>query len=148
MRRMISTDRRQGPRHAVHLACQIVRERDFRLVSDRALSLSRSGMLVTCSVPVLTGERLLASFRLARSEFWIDTDAVVTRVVHGRRRGEAGRALAIEFDVLSSWSGSRLESDLETVPRAPPGTRPGRRTARHALRWMLTPPSDFRRALD
>src|SRR5438445_56001 len=85
MRRWVVTNRRRALRHAVQISCQVVRERDFRLVGDRIVDLSTSGMLVTPADPVLTGERIIASFRLPNSTYWIDVDATVARVVHGRR---------------------------------------------------------------
>src|SRR5690242_12227451 len=72
MRRWVLRNRRGAMRHAVHFACQVVRERDFRLVADEIVDLSTSGMLVAPADPVLTGERLIASFRLPDSLFWID----------------------------------------------------------------------------
>ena len=38
-------DRREV-RHAIQISCQIVRERDFRLVAEKALDLSSDGMFV------------------------------------------------------------------------------------------------------
>jgi hypothetical protein len=93
---MITTHRRAF-RHAVSLPCQIVRERDFRLVADVTFDLSTDGMLVPTEERVLTGEPLLVSFRVPRSSRWIDTEAVVARVVHGRRPGEEGRRLGLSF---------------------------------------------------
>ena len=50
MRRMLQKNRRTTSRHAVHIPCQVVRERDFRLVADRIVSLSQSGMVVTPAI--------------------------------------------------------------------------------------------------
>ena len=58
--------RRRSPRRGVLLRCQVVRERDFRLVADLALDLSTEGMLVSTDARVLTGEPLLVSFRVPR----------------------------------------------------------------------------------
>jgi len=52
-------------------------ERDFRLIGDRIVDLSTSGMLVTPADPVLTGERVIASFRLPNSTYWIDVEGTV-----------------------------------------------------------------------
>src|SRR5215510_6431362 len=96
---------RGSSRHTVKIACQVVRERDFSLLADRMVDLSATGALVGPADPALTGERLLVSFRIPRSTVWIDAEATVTRVVHGRRPGEFSRALALEFE------------DLEALPR-------------------------------
>src|SRR5690606_8362248 len=53
--------RRRPTRHTVRQACQIVRERDFRLVADRIENLSTFGMLVSPADPVLTGEKVFVS---------------------------------------------------------------------------------------
>ena len=120
MRRMLQKNRRTTSRHAVHIPCQVVRERDFRLVADRIVNLSQSGMVVTPADPVLTGERLIASFRLPRSGAWIDVEATVTRVAHGRRSGEHTRSFALQFDELSLRSQKMLEHTLRKAPASPP----------------------------
>ena len=137
MRRWVLRNRRGAMRHAVHIACQVVRERDFRLVGDQIVDLSTGGMLVTPSDPVLTGERLIASFRLPDSPFWIDVEATVARVSHGRRPGEHSRAIALEFDPLPGLTELVLGTALQRIPPPPPGTRPGRRNTPGYLRALL-----------
>ena len=88
---------RRAFRRFVRLDCQIVRERDFRLVADLALDLSTLGMLVRAKVPVLTGEEVVVSFKPPRSNQWFDAVAIVARVLHGRRPGDAGTCLGLEF---------------------------------------------------
>jgi len=128
MRRWVLRNRRGALRHAVHVSCQVVRERDFRLVGDRIVDLSTSGMLVTPADPLLTGERVIASFRLPNSTFWIDVEATVARVAHGRRPGEHSRAIALEFDALPGLTELVLASALQRVPPPAPRSRPGRRS--------------------
>ena len=111
----------------------MVRERDFQLVGDLIVNLSMSGLLVTPADPALTGERLIVSFRLPRSHRFIDAEATVTRVLHGRRPGEYSRALALQFEDLPFSSEMLLATDLRSVPPAPPGSRPGRRDTTTAL---------------
>jgi len=115
-------------RHSVNLTCQVVRERDFCLVADRIQNLSVSGLLVTPADSVLTGEKLIVSFRSPGWGVWIDTEATVARVIHGRRPGEHTRSIGLEFDDLSDWSRFVLENNLRRIPAVPPGTpriRPG-----------------------
>jgi len=130
----------RSPRHTVRMACQVVREEDFRLVADRIVDLSGTGMLVSPADPVLTGQRLLVSFCLPRSTFWIDTEATVTRVLHGRRPGELTRALALQFDELHAFEQLMLRSALRTAPPVPPRFRPGRRNTTAILHALLRPP--------
>jgi hypothetical protein len=124
---------RRAFRHAVDLSCSIVRERDFRLVGERAVDLSTDGMLVSTELPVLTGEPVLVSFRVPRSTRWIDAEAVVTRVVHGRRPGERGRRLGLSFRGLDSELRHLLFQQLRALPPAAPrGASAGQRARRHA----------------
>ncbi|HYQ42415.1 MAG TPA: PilZ domain-containing protein [Polyangiaceae bacterium] len=136
MRRSTKTPRGTS-RHTVKIACQVVRERDFRLVADRMVDLSATGALVGPADPALTGERILVSFRIPRSSVWIDAEATVTRVVHGRRPGEFSRSLAIEFDDLEAFPRFMLEEALRSVPPAPPKSAPGRRSSPSLVRGLL-----------
>lgn len=88
---------RRAFRRFVRLDCQVVRERDFRLVADLALDLSTQGMLVRAKVPVLTGEEVIVSFKPPRCNQWFDAEAIVARVLHGRRPGDLGPCLGLEF---------------------------------------------------
>jgi c-di-GMP-binding flagellar brake protein YcgR len=137
MRRCVVSNRRRALRHAVQITCQVVRERDFRLIGDRIVDLSTSGMLVTPADPVLTGERLIASFRLPNSTYWIDVEATVARVVHGRRPSEHTRAIALEFDELPGLTELVLCMGLQSAPPVPPRTRPGRRSTPGLLGALL-----------
>jgi hypothetical protein len=119
----------RSPRRAARLECQLVRERDFRLIADRIIDLSAGGLLVGPADPVLTGERLLLSFCVPGSSYWIDSEAVVTRVVHGRRPGEHSRGLGLAFEGLTPFARMMLERTLLRLPPVPPGVRPGRRHA-------------------
>lgn len=116
---------RRVARRAARVACQIVRERDFRLVADRVLNLSSGGALVGPADPVLTGERVLVSFQ--GSGGWIDAEAVVARVVHGRRNGEHSRSLGLSFEALDEASRRALEQTLRRCVPVAPGKRSERR---------------------
>ena len=88
-------------RRFVRLDCQVVRESDFRLIGDLALDLSTKGMLVRARERVLTGEEVVVSFQLPRSNVWFDAAGVIARVLHGRRPGDYGLSFGIEFVNLS-----------------------------------------------
>lgn len=138
MRRVYQRIYRRPPRHTVRIPCQVVRERDFRLVADKMTDLSISGMLVTPADPVLTGEQLIVSFKLPGSDVYIDAEATVARVIHGRRPGEVSRSLGVEFSGLSGRSADDLGRALRRVPVVPPGPRPGRRSALGVLAALLS----------
>ena len=127
MRRMPPRSHHRLPRHVLRAPCQLIREHDFRLVADRVIDLSVTGVLVAPADPVLTGERLLLSFQLPHSLYWIDAEAVVTRVIHGRRPGEHTRALALAFDDISGLSRYMIRHTLDYLAPAPPRYRSGRR---------------------
>lgn len=111
---------RRAFRREVLLSCQVVRERDFRLVSELALDLSTDGMLVSTEQRVLTGEELLVSFRPPRADRWLDVQATVARVVHGRRPGDRGRCLGLTFHAVDEPSRRLIFRHLRGLPPPEP----------------------------
>jgi len=109
--------------------CQVVRERDFRLIADSMENLSEEGMRVCPAEAVLTGETLLVSFEIPGFKVWVDVEACVTRVIHGRRPGEHARSLGLQFCDLAPWHRYLIRQALVKVPPVPVGARPGRRVA-------------------
>ena len=127
MRRSPLKVSRRSSRHTVGLNCQVVRERDFKLIADRIVNLSASGLVVSPADPALTGERLIVSFQIPHSGHWVDAEATVARVVHGRRPGEHTRGLALELENVEDIPKMILGRVLGRCPPAPPGHRSGRR---------------------
>lgn len=134
-------------RRYVRLDCQVVRETDFRLIGDLALDLSTRGMLVRAKRPpitadaprisrVLTGEEVVVSFKLPRSNDWLDAQGIVARVLHGRRPGDYGLSYGVEFFNLSKDDEALLFENLRGRG-APDALRPPR---------PLVAPSSFVRA--
>ena len=78
---------REAFRRAVRWPCQVVRERDFKMVGGLALDLSPEGMLAVSCERVLTGEPVIVSFLAPRLGMRFDAEATISRVVHGRRDG-------------------------------------------------------------
>ena len=118
---------RRSSRVTAPLLCQVVRERDFRLVADRMVNLSREGALVGPADQVLTGERVIVSF-LTRAGAWVDAQAVVARVAHGRRPGERKRELGLNFEALDASSAEALHQCLLACPSTRPNVRRERRS--------------------
>jgi hypothetical protein len=105
-------------RRQVLLDCQVVRERDFRLVSSLAFDLSTDGALVLTGDRVLTGEPLLVSFRPPNGGAWLDLEATVARVIHGRRDGDRGRCLGLSFHSVGESDYYRLFEGIRGLPPA------------------------------
>jgi len=111
---------RRAFRRYVRIDCQVVRERDFRLVGELALDLSERGMLVTTNEKILTGEEVIVAFRPPSSNRFIDAVGHVVRVVHGRRPGDRGRCLGIEFQVMDVEDRRYLWEALRGLPAPEP----------------------------
>ena len=116
-------------RRYVRVPCEVVREHDFRLVGSLALDLSTKGMLVRAEPRrhVLTGEEVVVAFQ-SKSNQWFDAMGTVARVLHGRRPGDDGVCLGVEFHDVDP----RLEHMLFEHLRgksAPDPLRPRRKLA-------------------
>lgn len=118
------SNRRTSARRPLRLLCEAVRERNFTRLGHVALDLSSTGMLLRTSSNVLTGEAVFVSFFEPMQGRWYDLEATVARVVHGRRKGDKERGVAIEFTSLKSDARDALEhalderTKLERKPRA------------------------------
>ena len=108
--------RRRVLRRCVRVDCQVVRERDFRLIGSRGVDLSPLGMLVMAQEPVLTGEPVVVAFRLPGGSRWLDAEGTVARVVHGRRPGDLGRCFGVSFDGIEPDAHVYLAGALRGVP--------------------------------
>lgn len=121
----LHASRRGSSRREVVLPCQAVREHDFKLIADRTLDISIDGLLLPLRTRVLTGESLIVSFQIPG--MWIDTEATVARVVHGRRPGDDGLAVGVVFDRLSPSARAALAGYLHgrkaPLPRRGPLAR-------------------------
>jgi hypothetical protein len=124
MEMLISSDRR-AVRRSCFVDCQVVRERRFELLGERAVDLSTHGMLLLSERPVMLGEELIATFRVPGSQRWVDTVATVVRTVRGRRRGDRGPAIGLSFAPLEADDNLRVRTSLERFPPIFP-SRPSR----------------------
>lgn len=109
-------NRRFAYRRAAQVDCQVVTERDFRLVAQRSLDLSEDGMLVLADSKVTMGEPVIVTFRAPRMQKWIDAEATVVRVGHGRRAGDVGPLLGLAFDWIPERSRALLTTSLLGLP--------------------------------
>jgi hypothetical protein len=99
------------------------------LIADRVEDFSAGGLLVSPADPVLTGELVIVSMRFPATGDYLDAEAIVTRVLHGRRPGESSRCLGLEFEHLDRRGWLSLHRNIGRTPPAPPRPRPGRRLA-------------------
>jgi len=118
--RNIHTAPRRAFRRYVRLDCQVVREHDFQVLGDLALDLSEAGMLVTTSHRVLTGEEVVVCFKPPASNRFVDALGTVARVVHGRRPGDRGRCMGIEFFGMDARDRRHLWEALRGLPAPDP----------------------------
>jgi hypothetical protein len=134
---LVRASQRHAMRRAVRIDCQVVRSRDFKLLGARALDLSTKGMLVETDINVLTGEDVLVTFRAPRTHQWFDCEAIVARVLHGRRPGDRGQCLGLSFETLDEWSRVMLRNDLHGLPPPIPKRAPRIDYAASVLRASL-----------
>jgi hypothetical protein len=122
---LVHAAQRRSIRRAVQVDCQVVRERDFKLLGNWALDLSPEGMLVVTNLVVLTGEEVIVSFPIPRTRVIVDASATVARVIHGRRPSDRRRrALGIQFEPLPPEHRSLLRAHLRRIPPPLPSRAP------------------------
>lgn len=111
--------RRRAIRKQVAVTCQTVREHDFRLLGSRMVDLSAEGMLVLQEDGAKVGDELIVSFQSPELGLWFDLDAKVARIVSGRRRGDPGPALGVEFTKSTALVRHMLRSLFHRCKVAP-----------------------------
>lgn len=121
----VRKNERREIRRALPMTCQVVRERDFRLVAEQALDVSPDGMFIPTDIALEPGENLFVSFRATELGIWFDTEASVARVVHGRRPRDKGRGVGLRFSTLSGVRRLILRGHIRRVPPPVPA-RPQR----------------------
>lgn len=124
---------RRAFRRYVRLDCHVVREHDLAPVADLALDLSTKGMLVRAQKRVLTGEEVIVTFRPPRTNRYVDAPATVARVLHGRRPGDYGLCLGLEFYGMRDDEEHFLFEQLRGMA-APDPLRPPRPLAKRTFR--------------
>ena len=113
---LLPVSQRCTMRHSARVRCQVVRERDFKLLSERTVDLSIGGMMILTDERVLTGEDVIISFRAPGVGSWFDAQGSIARVIHGRRPGDRGRALGVRFHQLDVVSRAYLKAGLRSLP--------------------------------
>lgn len=126
----VRPSRRLSVRRELMLPCQAVRLSDFKLIADATLDVSGDGVLLPVESAIAIGEPLIVSFQIPGA--WIDAEAIVTRVVHGRRPSDDGMAVGAIFDVISPASRAALAGFLHGRPPPLPRRGPYARLRRGA----------------
>jgi len=114
---------RRPSRHAVRLGCQVVRERDFKLVAEQMVELSETGLLVLPKIRILTGENLIVTFMAPFTRVYVDAEATVARVMHGRRLGDTGPTLGLSITSMPDAARALVRSQLTFMPTVAPRRR-------------------------
>jgi hypothetical protein len=102
-------------RFGVHVDCQVVRDRDFRVIGRGTLDVSLTGMLVQCTYAAEIGDEVIVSFKTNIGEY-VDAVGIVTRRMEGRRRGDLGMTAGITFTSIDDESLRALARLLERAP--------------------------------
>lgn len=114
----IDLEGRGALRRAAHVYCETVLNRGFRRIGWKSRDLSLGGALIeTEDVDVEVGDEVFLAFKAPRTRFWMDSRARVVRVLHGRRREDAGkRGIGLEFVELDGIYRSVLAGALRFMP--------------------------------
>jgi len=117
---------RHTVRRLARLPCEVVTDWGFRLVSRHVLDLSVDGMLVRHEGRMVEiGEEVFVAFRAPTSQMWLDAVGRITRIAHGRRPTDRGRAIGIRFVRMDAFDRAVLEGKLRGL--APPSPARGLR---------------------
>jgi hypothetical protein len=108
--------RRHERRRHVNLACEAVRDRDFRRVGERLLDLSSEGALLRTYRELELGDEVLLAFQAPRTRQWIDARAIVVRKIRGVRKEDRGEGVGLYFLPLERVQEVVLSASLERVP--------------------------------
>jgi hypothetical protein len=105
-------------RRQVRANCQVVAEEGFRLLGIRTLDLSDEGLLLHSSASVAVGERVFVSLEAPGMREWVDAEAVVARVIRGRRDTDMLCGVGLSFVRMDPLDRAILRASL--VDRPPP----------------------------
>lgn len=129
--RFIRKNERKEIRRALDMRCEVVRLRDFSLITRQARDLSPDGMLIATGVELEPGESVIVSFQATSLGLWFDSEARVARMLQGRRAGDRGPEAGLSFTTLDRVKRLILRGHLRRVP--PPLPRRAQR-----IDWSAT----------
>jgi hypothetical protein len=106
---------RTSVRRKLRATCQAVRERDFRLVSERVLDLSTEGALLACDCRIAVGDTLVVAVRMPDGRY-VDAEGLVVRVIEGWRYGDLGYCAGLRFTALDRAGWLAIREALRGLP--------------------------------
>ncbi|MEO7113233.1 MAG: PilZ domain-containing protein, partial [Polyangiaceae bacterium] len=114
---LVQLQERRAIRRAIQIDCEVVRERDFKLVGKKTFDLSTDGMLVPTSLDVDPGDELIVSFYMTPLGIHFDTEATAARIIRGvRREDREGPCVGVQFRPLDPIARHILRGALRRVP--------------------------------
>lgn len=99
----------------MRMSCQVVRERDFKLVATSVMNVSESGLLIDADVPVAYGEKIIVTFYSPAVKNWIDAEGTVTRVSHGPRWMARKQAFGVAFNAIDASSRKDIRRSMAAL---------------------------------
>jgi hypothetical protein len=114
---LIQLQERRAIRRAIQIDCEVVRERDFKLVAKKTFDLSTDGMLVPTSLDVEPGDDLIVSFYMTPLGIHFDTEATAARIIRGARSEDReGPCVGVKFRPFDPIQRHILRGALRRVP--------------------------------
>ena len=138
---MTTASRRQHRRYRLRAECVLRSRLDDRLLSDRTLDVSWSGLRASALKGARLGEPVRVSVRIPGSITWVDAEGVVTRVCPGRRAGDGGEAFGVRLRRMDGMLRLLLARVACRYPEIPAQRGGERDYARAVLRIASDPAS-------
>ena len=126
---------RQHRRHAFRASCIARSLEDGRLLGDRTLDVSYSGMQLAAVSDARVGEKVEVSFEIPGSRVWMTARGRIERVLAGRREGDEGPALGVRIDRMNGFDRLMLATIVRGTPERP-STRGGKRDYAETVRRL------------
>jgi hypothetical protein len=99
----------------MRMACQVVRERDFKLVATSVMNVSETGLFIDADEPVRFGEKIIVTFYSPAAKSWIDAEGTVTRIAHGPRWMGRKQAFGVAFDAIDEGSRKNIRRSMAAL---------------------------------
>jgi hypothetical protein len=99
----------------MRLPCQVVRERDFKLVATSVMNVSETGLFVDADEPVRYGEKIIVTFYSPAVKSWIDAEGTVTRISLGPKWMGRTQAFGVEFDRIDAASRKDIRRSMAAL---------------------------------